>query len=470
MYSCGPTVYDYASIGNMWSYLTADILRRYLAYLGYEVRHVKNITDVGHFTGDETLEVTGEDKLEKAARREKRDPLDIAAHYTEYFLRDEKKLHILYPHYLPRPTKEIAEMLAIIKDLVKKGFAYETDDGIYFSVHAFASYGQLSGNTLDAIKAGARVDINENKKDPADFALWKKCVGDNAKHLLWWDSPWGKGFPGWHIECTAMAIKYLGDTIDIHTGGEDNIFPHHECEIAQSECYTGKPFVKYWIHTRHFQIKGEKMSKSLGNVFTISPVPDKRYQSLEEMGYHPLSFRMLKLATHYRSKSNFTAEGMDQAQKNWIKINEFYARLKAYNSRGKQGSATQMSGMIDIPAFIGRFESAMNDDLNTAEALAVFLDLIKEGNRMMDEDLLENSRPLLKTIENFDRVFALLDTKYFEKETKDIPEEVMRLAKERDEARSSKDFKKADELRGKIEKLGYEVLDSEKEFTIRRKK
>lgn len=462
MYTCGPTVYDYASIGNMWSYLTADILRRYLEYLGYEVRHVKNITDVGHFTGDETLEVTGEDKLEKAAKREKKDPMDIADHYTEYFLQDEKELNIERPHYQPRPTKEIADMIAIIQDLVKKGFAYETDDGIYFSVHSFSNYGKLSGNTLDAIKAGARVDVNENKKDPADFALWKKCVGENAKHLLWWGSPWGKGFPGWHIECTAMAIKYLGDTIDIHTGGEDNIFPHHECEIAQSESYTGKLFSRYWIHTRHFQIKGEKMSKSLGNVFTVLPVPDKRYRSLKEMGYHPLAYRTLKLSTHYRSKSNFTAEGMDQAQKNWIKINEFYARLSSYQP---EKDAQSDSG-IDAPSYLLRFESAMNDDLNTAEALAALMDLVKEGNRLMDEGGLKNPEGLLKTVDKFDRVFAILDKNLFLGEIKSIPEEIRLLAEEREDARSSKDFQKADKLRGEIEKLGYKILDSNKGYKI----
>ena len=251
MYTCGPTVYAYPHIGNLWAYLTADILRRYLEYIGYEVRQIKNITDVGHFTDDEGLEgleASGEDKLEKAAKIEKKGPLEIAEKYIQYYLQEEKKLNIKNPHFRPRPTQEIDEIIKMIEVLITKGYAYETKDGIYFSVKKFPAYGKLSGNTLDQIKTGARVEINENKKDPVDFALWIKKVGKHAHHTLFWKSPWGEGFPGWHVECTAMATKYLGDSIDIHTGGEDNIFPHHECEIAQSETYTGKIFSRFWIH------------------------------------------------------------------------------------------------------------------------------------------------------------------------------------------------------------------------------
>lgn len=463
MYTCGPTVYDYASIGNMWSYLTADILRRYLEYSGYEVRQVKNITDVGHFTDDDILEVSGEDKMEKAARREKKTPLELAEHYAQYYLADEKSLNIKPPHYQPRPTKEIPEMIVIIENLIAKGLAYETEDGIYFSVNTFPHYGKLSGNTLDQIKAGARVTVNENKKDPADFALWKKLVGANSKHSLWWDSPWGKGFPGWHLECTAMAVKYLGDSIDIHTGGEDNIFPHHECEIAQSESYTGKPFVKYWVHTRHFQVAGQKMSKSLGNIYTIGAVPDGRYKSLLEMGYHPLAFRMLKLSTHYRSKSNFTFEGLEQADKNWKKINECWQRLGTYAEK-KPGNT-----LLDTSAYQVRFETALDDDLNTAEASAVVLDLVKYANQLMDKGYLQNAKETQKLIKKFDQVFAVLDHKTFEKSNVDIPDKIKTLADEREEARQAKDFSKADNLREKISQLGYEITDQESGYTINKK-
>ncbi|MEA3273107.1 MAG: cysteine--tRNA ligase [Patescibacteria group bacterium] len=474
MYSCGPTVYNYASIGNMWYYLTADILRRYLEYSGYEVRHIKNITDVGHFTNDENLGVTGEDKLDKTARQEKKDPLEIAKYYTKFFLEDEKKLNIKNPHFRPKPTQEIEAMLQIIERLVKEKYAYETDDGVYFSVAKFPNYGKLSNNTVEQIKAGARVCVNENKKDPADFALWIKCVGKNKHHILRWESPWGVGFPGWHIECSAMAIKYLGDTIDIHTGGEDNIFPHHECEIAQSEAFTQKPFARYWIHVRHFLVDGKKMSKSLGNIFVVSTVPDKRFPSLEEKGYHPLVFRTLKLSSHYRSKANFTFTAMDQAKKTWEKINKFQLELTNYSEKISSETETQENKIpittenealsLDINSYRSRFEKAMDDDLNTPQALTVILDLIKEGNKLLAKNLLQNPQEVIALMKNFDKVFAILNQASFKKT---IPAEIKKLGEKRAIARKAGDFQKADRLREEIQAKGYEILDQDEKYQLK---
>ncbi|MBD3245109.1 MAG: cysteine--tRNA ligase [Candidatus Moranbacteria bacterium] len=465
MYSCGPTVYDYASIGNMWSYLTADILRRTLEYFGFEIRQIKNITDVGHFSDDEQLSVSGQDKMEKAAKREKKTPLELAEYYLNFFLIDEKKLNIKPPHFQPRPTQEIPQIIKIIQELEKKGYCYQTDDGVYFSVKKFKDYGKLSGNTLKKIRSGARVEINENKKDPADFALWIKRVGKNKKHTLFWDSPWGRGFPGWHIECTAMAVKYLGHSIDIHTGGEDNIFPHHECEIAQSESFSDKKFVNYWIHTRHFLINSKKMSKSKGNIFTISKTPDNRYKSLEEMGFHPLAFRTLKLGAHYRSQANFTLKAMEQAQKNWEKINQFYLRILKFNPREKKQNL-----LIDAEKTKKDFDKAMADDLNTPQALKSLLALIKKANSAMDKDNLANFREIITLIKKFDKILAILDLNYFSQK-KEIPKKILALAEQRQLERQNKNFANADQIRKQIKNLGYELIDKGKKgFEIKRKK
>jgi cysteinyl-tRNA synthetase len=463
MYSCGPTVYDYAHIGNMWSYLTADILRRYLEYSGYEVRHIKNITDVGHFTSDDVLRVEGEDKLEKTARQERKSPLEIAKYYTQFFLEDEKKLNIKKPHFQPSPTQEIEAIIQMVEKLVQEKYAYETKDGVYFSVKKFTDYGKLSKNTLEKMQAGSRVDINENKKDPLDFALWIKRVGKNKKHILYWESPWGPGFPGWHIECSTMAIKYLGDTLDVHTGGEDNIFPHHECEIAQSEAFTQKPFVHFWVHTRHFLINGEKMSKSLGNIFIVSPVPGKRYASLEEKGYLPLAFRTLKLASHYRSKANFTFEAMNQAKKTWEKINAFYQDLKDYSKKKDKGKNKRIN--LDVNYYRTLFEKAMNDDLNTPQALSDFLQLIKEGNKLIAENRLDNPQEVRRLVKSFDKVFAVLEK---EKSREPLPAEIKSLSEARKIARQAGNFKKADEIREQIKIRGYEILDQGEKYKLKK--
>ena len=297
IYTCGPTVYGNVHIGNLRSYLTADLLRRVLECLGYEVRHIKNITDVGHLTADDVAQGdTGEDKIEKKARAEKKTPEEIARFYEEYFREAERKMNILPAHAFPRATAHIPDMIRLIETLLDKGFAYEKNGNVFLDVTSFKSYGHLSGNTLDTLKVGARLEEHPDKRHPWDFALWLKAPDG---HLMHWTSPWGTGYPGWHIECSAMSIAYLGEQFDIHTGGEDNIFPHHEAEITQSECATGRsPFARFWIHSRHLLVGGEKMSKSKGNLYTL--------EDIEANGFSAMDLRMAFLSSHYRSQMNFT--------------------------------------------------------------------------------------------------------------------------------------------------------------------
>lgn len=427
MYTCGPTVYGRPHIGNYSSFLMADLLRRWLEVSGYEVTHVKNITDVGHLVADAD---EGEDKVEKQAQKEKVNPLDIAQKYTEQYLEDEKALNMLEPHHRPKATETIAEMLSIIQKLVAGGHAYETQDGVYFSVESFPEYGKLSGNVLENLSAGARVEVKEEKKHPADFALWKKCVGVNADHILRWDSPWGEGFPGWHIECSAMSQKFLGEQIDIHTGGEDNIFPHHECEIAQSECSGPKPFVRYWVHRRRIDMGTEKMSKSLGNVLNISDI--------EEMGYSPLDLRYYFLSVHYRTQLKFTEKGLEDAKKARKRILEWMTEVSA-----AEDSSANMSEWIQ------KFAAAMNSDLNTPEALGIVFDCMAHSR---NEGVLGACKEMADIVQ---RTFGC-----FEPETEtQASKEVLALAKKREEARQNKDFEASDTLRDEIAALGYEVRD-----------
>ena len=427
MYTCGPTVYGRPHIGNYASFLMADLLARWLEISGYKVTHVKNITDVGHLVAD--LDA-GEDKIEKQAKKEKIDPLDVAKKYEAEYLEDEKALNMREPEHRPRATETIKEMIAITEDLVKKEHAYETEDGIYFSVQTFAPYGALSGNTLDQLDAGARVEVSEGKRHPADFALWKKCVGENADHILRWDSPWGEGFPGWHIECSAMSTKFLGEQIDIHTGGEDNIFPHHECEIAQSECSSGKkPFVRVWVHRRRIDMGKEKMSKRLGNILTLPDIVSK--------GYSPLDLRYYMLSVHYRTNLKFTERGLDDAHKARRKVVEF---IKESEEAEEAEEAEEWSV---------KFDKAMDSDLNTPEALAVIFDAMSWSRS-------EGSPGALK--EFVSKVRATFGC-FEPEEGVEVTLEIQKLLAKRQEAREAKDFETSDNLRDQIRDLGWEVRD-----------
>ncbi len=450
MYTCGPTVYDYIHIGNLRSFVTADILRRYLEYLGYEVRHIKNITDVGHLTADDVAQAdTGEDKILKKALTEKKTPEEIAKFYTEAFHRDEDAMNILQAHFFPKATAHIPQMIKMIETLIKKGNAYEKNGNVFFDVTSFSSYGKLSGNTLDKLKVGARLEEHPDKKNPWDFALWLKA---EPKHILQWDSPWSRGYPGWHIECSAMATEYLGDTLDIHTGGEDNIFPHHEAEIAQSECATGKNFVNFWVHTRHLLVEGEKMSKSKGNFFTP--------QDITSRGFDPMHLRLLYLSSHYRKNLDFSWKAMEQVKANYERIEEWIKKLKEIAANLTSDVRSVLTSDVRK-----RFQSAMDDDLNTPLALSALYDLITETNKKIKDLSAKEAGKILAAFSKMNKVFGL---KFPEKEI-EIPEKIKKLADERLEARKNKDFAKADELRKKIEEIGYIVEDSGKKYKIKKK-
>ncbi|HOK00431.1 MAG TPA: cysteine--tRNA ligase [Candidatus Pacearchaeota archaeon] len=426
MYTCGPTVYDYDHLGHAWTYTQADLLRRMLEYNGYKIKQVLNITDVGHLTDDSD---SGEDKMEKSAKEKKKNVFEIADYYIKIYLENRKKLNLEEPEIICRATDHIKEMIDLIKILIKKGYAYETEDGIYFEVKKFPFYGKLSGNTLKKLKAGARIEINPYKKSPFDFALWK-LTPKGVKRQMEWDSPWGKGFPGWHIECSAMSMKYLGKTFDIHTGGEDNIFPHHESEIAQSEAATGKKFVNYWFHPRFLKINGQKMSKSLKNFLTLSDI--------EKEGFSAIDLRYLFLTSHYKSPFNFTFKKLKNAQISLNKIYENFSLLK----EGK--------GEID-KKYKKEFLNAINDDLNMPKAISVLWKLIKD--KKIKE---ENKRA---TLIDFDKVLGL-NIEKIEKEI--IPPLIEDLAYQREKLRKEKKWEEADKLRKEIEKNGYRIDDTKK--------
>ncbi len=455
MYTCGPTVYSRPHIGNYSSFLMADLLRRWLEMgHGYKVTHVKNITDVGHLVKDAD---TGEDKIEKQAREEHGSVthdsvIAIARKYEEMYLNDEKILGLLEPAKRPRATEYIDQMKAMIEDLLKKDFAYITDDGIYFAVEKFKKYGHLSGNTLGNISAGARVEVREGKRHPADFALWKFCVGPNEHHALRWASPTveekklPEGFPGWHIECSAMSRALLGDTIDIHTGGEDNIFPHHECEIAQSESVTGKPFVKLWLHKRRIDLAEAKMSKSLGNIVTITDVLNK--------GYSPQDLRYYFLSVHYRTNLKFSWEGMEAARTARRSIVEWMGEERKENEEKMKDENEKRT----VDNFSKGFSDAMDSDLNVSAALAsVFECMTWSRKNPVDE----------KSLKDFQKIIS--DTfGCFTPEDAKIPDAVLSLVEARKSARAKKDFAESDRLRDEIAKLGYEVRDSAGEQKIKK--
>lgn len=458
MYTCGPTVYGKVHIGNIRAYTTADMLRRVLEHAGYEVRHIKNITDVGHLTEDDVAQGdSGEDKIEKRARAEKKTPEEIARFYEEYFRETERKMNILPAHFFPRATAHVPQMIRLIETLIKKRHAHEKNGNVFLDVTSFENYGALSGNTLDKLKVGARLEEHPDKKHPWDFALWLKAPKD---HLMRWKSPWSDGYPGWHIECSAMSMEYLGETFDIHTGGEDNIFPHHEAEIAQSECATGHPFARFWIHSRHLLVDGEKMSKSKGNFYTL--------EDIESKGFSVMDLRLALLSSHYRSQMNFTWEGMEQARANRKTLKSFRDRLDDLRSTAKFSKETKQS---DTKTFTEKtkqykkeFINALEDDLNTPEAITILLTFVHEGNKAIDNGSLGNEEETQKTFLECVHLLGLAL-----KKKGDVPEDIRRLAMERQEARETKNFAKADRLRETIENAGYLVEDTPRGFAIKSK-
>ncbi len=438
IYTCGPTVYRYAHIGNLRSFLFPDVLRRALEYLGYEVRHVKNITDVGHMRDD-----TDEDRMELAAETEGKSPFEIAAYYTDAWLADEAAINILPVHVYPRATEHIDEMIAMTQVLLDKGLAYETNGNVYFDVSEFPEYGKLSGQRIDAMQAGHRVEIEPDKHDQEDFALWK-AAGPNR--LMRWPSPWGEGFPGWHIECSAMSLAHLGEHVDIHTGGIDNKFPHHEDEIAQSEGALGHQVVSIWMHGEFLTLQDAKMAKSAGNIIRTTDLPSK--------GFDPLDFRYLALQAHYRSKLDFTEEAMRAASAG-------LARLRRAATAASQADADAVDlGSAPLAAHRERFAEAIADDLSTPRAVAI----AHEVAAATDLDAAQK-RALLG---DFDRVLGIDITR--ERAGEALPEGAAELLERRAAARAARDYGTSDTLRDELAALGVEVRDTPdgQETTVRR--
>lgn len=449
MYNCGPTVYDFAHIGNLRAFTFADILRRHLENIGYEVRQIMNITDVGHLTEDDLNQAdSGEDKMLKASKREKKTPQDIADFYTEKFFEDVEKLNLKKAHFYPKATAHIPQIIKMIEILIEKGLAYEKNGNVFYDVTRFSDYGKLSKKKLSELKENARLEEHPDKKHSYDFALWLKAP---KEHILKWKSPWSLGYPGWHIECSAMSMEYLGETMDIHTGGEDHIFPHHENEIAQSEGCTDKDFAKFWLHVRFLLVDGQKMSKSKGNFYILVDILNK--------GYSPMDFKMLLLGSHYRSNLNFTWESLEQAKNNLKKITRFQKRLQEFRPIKETKSA------INPQKYWEDFNQAMDDDLNTPKALAVLFEMITEANTEMDKNYLNS--PNLKLLNStLIKINNVLGLKTHTDSNNSIPENIIQLAEERILARKEKDFTKADALRKKIEMKGYILEDTKEGYEI----
>jgi cysteinyl-tRNA synthetase len=434
MYCCGPTVYDFAHIGNWRTFVFSDLVRRYLEFKGYAVTHVMNITDI-------------EDKIIKRVREMKTSLLEFTGKYEAAFLEDLKSLNCHLPHQMPRATEHIAGIISLIEKLIERGVAYKAADGsVYFSIEKYrgcgCSYGQLVKLNFDEMRVGERVKSDEYAKESlADFALWKACVPDDGD--IFWPSPWGEGRPGWHIECSAMSMNLLGSSFDLHLGGEDLMFPHHEDEIAQSEGATGKPFVKHWMHGAHLLVEGKKMSKSLGNFFTL--------RDLVAKGFTGREVRYLLLTAHYRETFNFTLDGLNGAKTALGRIDECLAKLRELS--GSQ------PGVAGDPFSITPFVNALNDDLNISEAWACVFDWVREINSRLAKNTLtpERATIALGTWENFDSVLGIGT-----KSESEVPAEILALAEARTEAKKARDFKKSDAIRDELKTKGWAIEDTPK--------
>jgi len=435
LYSCGLTVYDYAHIGNLRAYVFVDLLRRWLEYRGFDVKHVMNITDV-------------DDKTIRGKQKEGISLKQYTQKYIDAFFEDLEKLNIKKAKIIPKATEHIKDMVRLVEVLVEKGYGYRGEDGsIYYDISKFKDYGKLSKMNIKKLKAGARVKVDEYGKEQAsDFALWKAWDPDDED--VFWETGLGKGRPGWHIECSAMSMKYLGETLDIHTGGVDLIFPHHENEIAQSEAATGKKFVDYWLHNEHLLVEGERMGKSLGNFYTL--------RDLVRMGHAPLVVRYLLMSTHYRTQLNFTFKGLEAAKKALQRLYDFMDRLdKTKNS--EEGE--------DVRELVEKarkdFENAMDDDLDVSKALATVFSLVREVNTLIDQKKLgrKGAKQVKDLMIDFDKVLAFLGGFWKRKEEK-LSREVEELIKKREEARRAKDWKTADAIRNKLREMGIILEDT----------
>jgi cysteinyl-tRNA synthetase len=445
MYHCGPTVYSSPHIGNFRSFLFADVLRRFVEDQGYRVTQVMNVTDVGHLTQDDIE--GGEDKMEAASRKTGRTAWDIARQYEDEFHDCQQKLLVRLPHHMPRATEYIAPMGAIIDDLLQKGVAYQKNGNVYFEVARFAEYGKLSGKVLDELEAGARIAVNDEKKDPRDFALWKT----DSKHQMQWDAPFRggqRGFPGWHIECSAMSMHYLGPQIDIHTGGEDNMFPHHECEIAQTEAHTGKPFVSIWLHARHLLVDGTKMSKSLGNFWTVADILAKGYSGLE------LRYALIKV--QYRQALNFTLKGLDEARAAIGRVQQCRQKLVRVRDGLERAGTEDLAAAA--AAASAAFTAAMSEDLNVSEALAAVFDFVALVNKAPVS--VAGAKAALAVFARAEDVLGCLGGEPKADVTGEAPAELVALLAERKAAKARKDFAAADAIRDRVAAAGWKIVDA----------
>ncbi len=441
MYSCGPTVWDFAHIGNFRAYIFADLLKRFLKFSGYKVDHVMNLTDV-------------DDKTIRNSQQQKVSLKDFTEKYSKFFFEDLQSLNIEPADHYPKATDSIKEMVHIIEVLLKKGVAYKADDGVYFNINKFPTYGQLAHIDVSELKAGAseRVATDEyDKQSVHDFALWKFWTDKDGD--VKWPAPFGEGRPGWHIECSAMSEKYLGQHFDIHSGGIDLVFPHHQNEIAQSEASTGKKFVNFWLHNEHLIVDGKKMSKSLGNFYTLRDVLKK--------GVSPMAVRYLLLSVHYRQQLNFTFESLSAAQASVEKINDFYARMVEISEKSVGKSDEHVHELINEAH--KRFEKALDDDLNISEALASVYEFMTAINTIEEHLSKKDALAVMAFIDKLNSVLGIIE---FERET--LPEDVMELLAKREQARKDKDFSLSDQIREQIREKGFQIDDAKGGFRCKR--
>ena len=443
MYSCGPTVYNYAHIGNLRTYIFMDILSKTIIANGYKLKHVMNITDVGHLVSDGD---NGEDKMQKASEREHKSPYEIANYYTKAFLKDLEKLNIKKPDIIAKATEHIPDMIEYVKKIMENGYAYETSTGLYFDISKLPNYGILSGKNLQGEKAGARVNVDNEKRNPQDFAIWKKAP---KNHIMQWDSPWGKSYPGWHIECSAMSRKYLGEQFDIHTGGVDHIPIHHENEIAQSIGYSGKIPANYWMHGEFLLVDNGKMAKSLGNVYTIA--------DLEKKGFDAIDYRYFCLNSNYRTPLNFTFKGPESAK---IGLNRLRKNIKIHSLSNGEVSKEEIQKYKEM------FMEAMNDDLDSAKALSIIWEIARKENK---------SKKYSDLISQMDEIMgldiSLEKIKIREEKEKNIIKkslncDIENLIAKREEARKNKQWQKADEIREELLKKGIVIQDTKEGVKI----
>lgn len=430
MYACGPTVYNYFHIGNARPFIVFDTLRRYLEYKGFQVTFVQNFTDI-------------DDKMIRRAHEEGTTVAELGERFIAEYYRDADALGIERASANPRATQHIGEIISLVQELIDGGHAYAADNGdVYFAVRSFPGYGKLSGQNIDDLENGARVDPTEQKRDPLDFALWKgEKPGEPA-----WDAPWGRGRPGWHIECSAMSMAILGESFDIHAGGQDLIFPHHENEIAQSEAATGKPFARYWMHNGYINVDNQKMSKSLGNFFTVRDIAKE---------FDLEAVRMFMLSVHYRNPVNFSRELIQQAEAALTRLRTARERLE--EAQRVQETAEDAAFTASLDGFRARFEAAMDDDLNTADAIGALFDLVRACNTFVTEPRGGAAIDAAKAL--FDQLTGVLGLLQHKQEEA-MPEEALRLLDERQQARKAKDFARADALRAQLKEMGYAVEDT----------